>query len=85
MEAPSPDTSAEAHQAQLAAYRRMGPAARTEVVFRLNELARKAAEAGIRSRHPAYSDAQVRLALARLRLGDELTRAVWPAEPLVDP
>jgi hypothetical protein len=85
MAAPSPDTSARAHEAQLAAYRRMGAAGRTEVVFRLNELARQAAEAGIRSRHPGYSDAQVRLALARLRLGDELTRAVWPDEPLVDP
>ncbi|MGE0453441.1 MAG: hypothetical protein AB7O37_00295 [Vicinamibacteria bacterium] len=85
MDAPSLDTSAQAHEAQITAYRRMGGAGRTEVVFRLNELARNAAEAGIRSRHPAYSDAQVRLALARLQLGDELTRAVWPAQPLVEP
>lgn len=79
------DTTREAHEAQLAAYRRMGGAGRAAIVFRLNELARKAAESGIRDRHPGYSDEQVRLALARLRLGDELTRAVWPDAPLVDP
>ena len=63
----------------------MGGKGRTAAMFRLNELAREAAAAGIRSRHPDYSAAQVRLALIRLMLGDEITKAAWPDEELVDP
>ena len=54
-------------------------------MFRLNQLARDVALAGIRSRHPAYTDEQVRLAFFRLKLGDETTRRVWPDRDLVDP
>ena len=38
--------------------------------------------AGIRNRHPDYAPRQVTLALARLVLGDDLTRQVWPHEEL---
>jgi len=58
---------------------------RVAVTFRLNELARRAAEAGIRSRHPDYSEEQVRMALRRLWLGDELTRQAWPDRELIRP
>ena len=61
------DTGPDADAAQIEAYRRMRGPARVQVVFRLNAMARKAAEAGIRKRHPEYDDARVRLALARLR------------------
>lgn len=70
---------------QTEAYRRMDGKQRTEVMFRLNEMARQTAVAGIRSRHPDYSEEQVRLALFRLVHGDALTRAVWPDQALVDP
>ena len=43
------------------------------------------AAAGIQSRHPDYDEVRVRQALARLLLGDALTRAAWPNEALVDP
>jgi hypothetical protein len=79
------DTSADADAVQLEAYRRMGRAGRLQVTFRLVRMARNAAEAGIRHRHPDYDDAHVRLALARLLYGDDLVRRAWPDRPLVDP
>ena len=79
------DTTPEAYAAQIEAYRRMGAKERTAVTFRLNELARETAVAGIRARHPDYGEEQARRALFRLIFGDELTRAVWPGRDLVDP
>jgi hypothetical protein len=80
-----PDTSPEAHQAQMEAYRRMGGAERVALAFRLTDLARRATLAGIRQRHPGYDDSQMLRALGRLVLGDDLARAVWPDQELVDP
>ena len=79
------DTDDEAHARQTEAYRRMSRRDRVAVSFRLNELARRAAAAGIRSRHPDYSEEQVRRALHRLWLGDELARRAWPDRELVRP
>jgi hypothetical protein len=79
------DTSPEAYEAQTEAYRRMTGKERTAVVFRLNQMARDVAAAGIRSRHRAYTEDQVRRALHRLLLGDEIMRRVWPDQELVDP
>jgi hypothetical protein len=42
-------------------------------------------EAGIRSRHPDYSEEQVLWALRRLWLGDDLVRQAWPDRELVRP
>jgi hypothetical protein len=79
------DTSLDAHEAQIDAYRRMGGAARVAVMFRLSEAARRWSMAGIRRRHPDYGDAEVRQALARMILGDDLVRRVWPDCELLDP
>lgn len=79
------DTVADAHEQQLEAYRRLGGAGRVAVLFRLSTLVRETAMAGILSRHPAYDDVQVRMALRRLVLGDDLVRRVWPDQELVDP
>ena len=79
------DTSAEAHEAQLGAYRRMGAEARVRIAFRLSEEVREVGAQGIRARHPEYSEAQVRGALFRLMYGDELALAAWPGEALVSP
>jgi hypothetical protein len=79
------DTSPEADAAQVEAYRRMGGTGRAQVMFRLCEMARQAAEAGIRARHPHYDDMQVRLALARLVYGDDLVRRAWSGRELVEP
>ena len=79
------DTSAEAHRLQTRIYRDMGGAGRLAVAFELSDMTRRLTEAGIRRRHPDYSDEQVLLARARITLGDTLTRAAWPDRPLVEP
>jgi hypothetical protein len=79
------DTAPAAHAVQTAIYKKMGGRQRTAVAFRLNALARETAMAGIRARHPGYDEEQVRFALHRLILGDEVTRAAWPGRGLVDP
>jgi hypothetical protein len=63
----------------------MGGAGRVAVMFRLSESARRWSIAGIRRRHPDYDDVQLRLALARMTLGDDLVRRVWPDCELLDP
>lgn len=79
------DTTPDAHEAQLDAYRRMEGRGRVAVMFRLGEMTRRTSMAGIRHRHPEYDDVQVRLALARLLFGDNLVRRAWPEQELVDP
>ncbi len=79
------DTSAEAHRVQRGVYLTMGGAARLAIAFQLTETIRNLAMAGIRHRHRDYTSEEVRLAWARLTLGDDLCRAVWPDQPLVEP
>jgi hypothetical protein len=79
------DTSLEAWDLQTEIYRRMTGAERVAVTYRLNALARETSMAGIRARHPAYSDEELKRALFRIMHGDALTRAVWPDQPLLEP
>lgn len=79
------DTSPEAQAIQDAVYRSMGAYGRVETAFRLTASARALTAAGIRHRHPHYSDEQVGMAVARLVLGDHLVREVWPDRVLVEP
>jgi hypothetical protein len=51
----------------------------------LSDDIRQVSLAGIRQRHPEYTDDEVRRALLRLVVGDALTRAAWPGRTLVDP
>jgi hypothetical protein len=66
-------------------YLRLGAAERLAIAFRLSDAVRRLAMSGIRQRHPDYTDGQVQQAFARLRLGDDLVRAIWPDRALVDP
>ena len=79
------DTSSDAHALQTQLYRRLGGRARIEVMFRLTDVVRRMAIAGIRARHPHYAEDEVRRAYGRLVLGDEAARSVWPERELVDP
>jgi hypothetical protein len=79
------DTSPEADAVQIEAYRRMGGTGRVQVMFRLNDVARRTVEAGIRARHPEYDDGAVLRALARLLYGDDLVQGARPGRELVDP
>jgi hypothetical protein len=81
----SRDTAAESHAAQLAVYRRLGAARRAQLAARLSEDVRALSRAGIRARHPAYSDEEVEFALRRLLHGDDLYRRAWPGRPLLAP
>jgi hypothetical protein len=79
------DTDPEAYRVQIEAHRRMGPQGRAAAAFRLNEVARTLALAGIRGRHPEYDEEEVHLAYARLALGDALVLRAWPDRALVEP
>ena len=79
------DTDPGAYDLQIHLYRRMGGIGRTAVMYRLTDMARRIAAAGIRERHPDYDEERVRMALFRLRFGDELTRRVFPDRALPDP
>ena len=65
------DTSRGALAVQLASFRRMTPAQRLALASEMSEEVRALAEAGIRQRHPAYSQSEVRAALAEMILGIE--------------
>ena len=82
---PEGDTTAEAWRAQLGVFARMSGERRVELLLEQSEAMREIARAGIRSRHPEYDEAEVRHALHRLLLGDELFRAAWPYAPLLAP
>jgi hypothetical protein len=75
---PPLDTDPRAHEIQLAVYRRMTPAQRSLLAVELSESVRATARAGIRARHPDYSDADVERALRVLLYGEDLVRRAWP-------
>lgn len=79
------DTTEDAWQVRMAALSALSPSERFEQAVELCLLVGQLAEAGVRARHPSYGDEEVRMAVHRLRLGDELTRAAWPGVPLVEP
>jgi hypothetical protein len=53
------DTSPDAAAVQEAAYRRAGPAGRLRIALELSDLVRALAAAGVRKRHPEYTEAEV--------------------------
>ena len=63
----------------------MSGAQRVEIAARLSEDVRAIAMAGIRARHPEYSDREIWFALQRLLLGDELFGRAWPLAPRLAP
>ncbi|MCK6507775.1 hypothetical protein L6R53_31150 [Myxococcota bacterium] len=79
------DTTAGAHAAQLRAYRRLGPERRLELGLELAESGRDLARAGIRARHPDYSDADVEDALRVMYLGEDLFAQAWPGRRVRQP
>lgn len=79
------DTSEEAWSVYLDMLRRMSPERRFEMGLRLNALCRRLLEAGVRDRHPDYTDEQVRLAVIGLLLPEDLFRAAYPGVEMVPP
>lgn len=56
----------------------MTPEKRLELAFQMTASMRALVADGIRQRHPDYNEQQVKLALIRLTLGDELFHEVYP-------
>jgi hypothetical protein len=79
----SADTTEEAHQVQLAVWRRMTPAERVALTAEISDNVARIAVEGTRRRHPDYDDDTVHRAFLRLRLGDDLYREIWPDAPLI--
>jgi hypothetical protein len=82
---PPADTTLEAWEAQITMLRAMDGPRRAAIALRLTRLARDASRAGIRTRHPEYTEEQVRRAFFRMLHGDGPTLAVWPGEELLKP
>lgn len=66
------DTSAEAQALQLAIHRRLGPDGRLRVALSLSQITRQLFEAGIRQRHPDYSEVQVKQEVIRALYGSTI-------------
>ncbi len=81
----SADTTAEAEQRQVEAWRRLSPAERLRLVADITRAVMNLSLAGIRRRYPQASERECFLRLAALRLGVEATRRLYPdAEHLLD-
>ena len=70
------DTSAAARRVQVEALRRLDGPTRLQMALEMSEEGRRVSLAGIRHRHPDWTDAAVHQELLRLMLGRELATAV---------
>lgn len=70
------DTSPAAQDTQREIIRGIGGPARLEMAFQMSDDSRAMTEAGIRHRHPDWSDERVHEALLALMLGEDLARQV---------
>jgi len=82
---PPADTTPQAWSAQLAMLRRMTGEQRVAIALRLTRVAREASRAGIRARHPEYSEDEMRRAFFRMLHGDAATLRVWATLELLGP
>jgi hypothetical protein len=70
------DTTPEARRIQLEILAKLGGPVRFEMACEMSEAARTVTEAGIRCRHPQWSDAEVHRALLEILVGSELARVI---------
>ena len=75
---PPADTSPEAAWRQVEVYRRMTPEQRFVISCEMNDALCARVANGVRQRHPELSDEEVRLAVIRICLGDELFSKAFP-------
>ena len=71
------DTAPEARRVQLAVLRRKGRAERVRIAAAMSEEARELTMIGIRARHPAWTEEQVRRELLTRLYGAELVERAW--------
>ncbi len=72
------DTSTEAEKVQIDTFRRLGPEKRLQSAALLSETCRTLLAQGIRKRHPDYNEEQVRLAVIRCLLPEDLFIRAYP-------
>ena len=80
----SPDTSRAAEELQFEGYRKMEPWQKLAIIDDLNRMVEGLARVGIRERHPAATEEEVRLRLAALRYGREFTMRWFAWDPDVE-
>lgn len=79
------DTSSEATEVQLDIFRRMGPERRLQLGMELIQTSRKLVAEGVRRRHPEYTEDQIRLAIIRIVLPEELLDTAFPEAAEIRP
>ena len=72
------DTSPDAEKVQIESVRRMGPEKRLQSAAHLSETCRTLLQEGIRKGHPNYNGEQVRLAMIRCLLPEDLFLQAYP-------
>ncbi len=73
------DTSSDAEKVQIEIFRRMEPQKRLRAAALLSETCRTLLAEGIRKRHPNYDEEQVRLAVIRCLLSEDLFLRAYPS------
>jgi hypothetical protein len=72
------DTNSDAEKVQIEIFRRMEPQKRLESAALLSKTCRTLLAEGIRKRHPNYDEVQVRLAVIRCLLPEDLFLRAYP-------
>jgi hypothetical protein len=79
------DTSKEIEKIQIDILRKKEPEQRLKLALQLFETEKKLLIEGIRSRHPEYTEKEIKLALIRTFLGDELFETIYPEAKKIKP
>ena len=72
------DTNVDAYNKQLEIFQAMTPEERLQRGSELSQFTRGLLADGVKLRHPEYTANEIRLAVIRLELGDELFLKVYP-------
>ncbi len=72
------DTTLEAARVQRDIFRRMSPARRLQLACEMSDYVRGLAVAGVRRRHPEYTEEEAKLAVTRMCIGEELFKQAYP-------
>jgi len=81
MRTQSPDTSPEAERVLIELLRQTPPWRRLQLADRMSSTARQLCLAGLRSRHPGMSEANLRRRFADIHLGSELAAKAYGPSP----
>jgi hypothetical protein len=72
------DTSLEAARVEAEIFRRMPAARRLQLACEMSDYVRALSVAGVRRRHPEYTEEEAKLAVTRMCIGEKLFKEVYP-------